>query len=75
MVKHRSAWTPDEITELREIVRELRTVPRDRQRRIRDAMRGEPYRFWISDFFEGKGFTVADLDRLVEGGAIVVFPG
>ena len=70
----RSAFTPDEITELRRLIREKQTADRDRQKALRGRMRR--IGFYISDFAaDYSGFVVSDLDELISRGTISVKGG
>jgi hypothetical protein len=69
-VKGRSTFTAAEVAELRTLIGEKQTAERDRQKLLRGRMRR--LGFYITDFADYAGFTVADFDALVERGVIVV---
>jgi len=67
----RSAFTGEELEELRRLLWEKKVADRDRQKVLRRRMRA--MEFYISDFTDDQaGFTDADLDLLVKRGAITV---
>lgn len=67
----RSAFTREEIEELRRLVREKQTADRSRQKVLRGRMRR--LGFYISDFAaDSAGFVVSDLDDLISRGVITV---
>src|SRR4051794_39671086 len=67
----RSEFTRRELAELRSLIRNKQIADRTRQKALRARMRA--IRFYISDFgdYHG-GFTVSDLDDLLERRAITV---
>lgn len=70
-VKGRYTFTQAEIAELRRLVREKQTAPRDRQKQLRSKMRR--IGFYITDFsFDQQGFVVSDLDELIEEGSVKI---
>ena len=66
----RSAFTADEITELKKLVREKQTAPADRQKQLRSSMR--KMGFYISDYSNQPGFVESDLDALIQRGTIAI---
>ena len=66
-----SRFTSAEVQELRRLLREKQTADRDRQKALRRRMRA--IGFYISDFHhDAEGFTVSDLNALVERGVVTV---
>jgi hypothetical protein len=65
-MKGRSEFTGYELERLRVLARENETAPPDRQKVLRTAMRDE------LDFYAEDGFGEADLDDLLERGAISI---
>lgn len=70
----RETFTPQEIAELRRLIAEKQTADRTRQKALRQRMR--EIGFYITDFVgDQKGFTVSDLDELLERGLICLEGG
>lgn len=70
-MKRRSTFSSEEITELRRLIREKQTADRSRQKILRNTMRS--LGFYISAFTSSTaGFTVSDLDDLIERGIVQV---
>jgi hypothetical protein len=70
----RTTFREDEIAELRALIREKQTADRDRQKALRARMRRMG--FYITEFGqEPGGFTVSDLDELIQRGTITITGG
>ena len=69
-VEGRDRFKGEEITWIREQLKQLRVCERAEQKRIRAALRRAEFRIsdWAAD---AVGFTVSDFDRLLAGGRIV----
>jgi hypothetical protein len=66
----RTTFTATEIEQLSALVREKQTADRSRQKTLRARMRR--LGFYISDFADYPGFTVSDLDALIQRGTITI---
>ncbi len=66
----RTTFTAAEIEQLRALVREKQTADRSRQKALRARMRR--LGFYITDFADYSGFTVSDLDALIQRGTITI---
>jgi hypothetical protein len=67
----RLSFTPAEVEELRDLIRELRRADRDHQKMIRARMRR--IGLYITDVaHDADGFTASDLDDLISRGTIQV---
>ena len=72
-VKGSDCFTETNAARIRALLGELRLAERDRQKRLRDDIRG--IGFYISDWErDATGFTVADFDELVERGLVRICP-
>ncbi len=70
-MKGRDHFTKAEISRLRELVGQKERSNRDEQKRLRGRMRALD--FYITDFsYSPDGFTVRDIDRLIEAGVLSV---
>lgn len=68
---HRSEFTPDEASEIKHLLEEIRRSDRAHQKRLRHTLRSMG--FHINDFsHSNKGFTPGDFDDLVARGTITV---
>jgi len=66
---HRSNFSREEMATIKSLLSEIRTSDRDRQKVLREKLRRMG--FYITDYEDDqKGFTAADVDRLVANGAI-----
>jgi hypothetical protein len=73
-MKGRSTFTADEIAQIRDLIRRKNEAPASAQKAIRARMR--ELGFYISDFGSiGGGFSLRDLDRLIQGGRITIVDG
>ena len=71
-MKGRNHFTLQEADAIKRVLAEVRRSPRDKQKRLRDTLRGE-MGFYITDFTSSSaGFNDQDFDRLVREGSIKV---
>jgi hypothetical protein len=74
-VRGRSSYTAAEVAEIKQILSEKQTAPRDRQKALRAKLR-KRFRFYISEHAGHRPFVEADFDELIQRGTItVVRPG
>lgn len=70
---HRTAFSREELATIKDLLSDIRTSDRDRQKMLRDQLR--QMGFYITDYEDDqRGFTASDVDRLVANGAITVTP-
>ena len=70
-MKGENSFTKSQITAITLLINKKVLATKEEQKKIRDKIRKE-YKFYFSDFSSKKGYTVADLNELINSGRIKV---
>ena len=70
-VRRRSTFTGAEVAEIKRILHEKQTAPRDRQKALRATLRRQ-FRFYISEHSKHPPFIESDFDELIRRGTITI---